>query len=558
VVTNFYREDKVTKEVLFSLIGGLGLFLFGMRLLSEGLQKVAGSKLRNILKLLTNVPIIGVFTGAGVTSLLQSSSATTVMVVGFVHAGLMVLRQAIAVIMGANIGTTVTAQIIAFKIDQYALPAVGIGFALMLLGKRRYLRFWGQALLGFGLLFYGLHIMKSITAPLTSNPGVISLFTRFSEQPILGVAVGALVTFIVQSSSATVGLTMALAAGGAIDFSGAVALVLGENIGTCITAALASIGTNTAAKRAAISHVVFNVVGVCYMLPLVYTGVYPRFIEAMTPGVLSDRTVMRHIANAHTMFNVFNALLFLPLVGLLAKLVTRIVPGEAGVVEAGPKYLEKHLLNTPAVALDQARREIVRMAGLAREAVADAMGGFFNSNRKMLARVEQKETVIDGLQQDITEYLVELSERTLNREESEQLPVLIHTVNDIERIGDHAENLMELAERGLEEKLFSSEQARRDIKRMYDEVDSMALEAIDALKQNSVDEAKQSLRREERLNRFQLELRQGHIQRLSEGKCNILAGIIFLDMVNNLEKIGDHLTNIAQAVMGSLRWEGQQ
>ena len=548
----------MTKEVLFGLIGGLGLFLFGMRLLSEGLQKVAGSRLRNILKLLTNVPVVGVLTGAGVTSLIQSSSATTVMVVGFVHAGLMVLRQAIPVIMGANIGTTVTAQVIAFKIDQYALPAVGIGFALMVLGRRRYLRFWGQALLGFGLLFYGLHIMKGITGPLTANAGVVSLFTRFSEQPILGVVAGAIVTFIVQSSSATVGLTMVLAAGGAIDFSGAVALVLGENIGTCVTAMLASIGTNTAAKRAAISHVVFNVVGVCYMLPLVYTGAYPRFIEAMTPGALSEQTVMRHIANAHTMFNVFNALVFLPLVGLLAKLVVKIVPGEAGVVEAGPKYLEKHLLNTPAVALDQARREIVRMAGLAQEAVGDAMSGFFNSDQKRLACVGQKEAVIDGLQKDITEYLVELSERTLNREESEELPILIHTVNDIERIGDHAENLVELAERKLEERLPFSEEAMRDIKRMYGEVDNMASEVANALEQKNIDEAKQSLKREERLNRFQTELRQGHIQRLSEGKCHILSGIIFLDLVNNLEKIGDHLTNIAQAVMGSLRWEERQ
>jgi len=545
----------VTKEVIFGIIGGLGLFLFGMKLLSEGLQKIAGQKLRQILKILTDKPIMGVCVGAIITAIIQSSSATTVMVVGFINAALMTLRQAIGVIMGANIGTTVTAQIMAFKIDQYALPAIGLGFLLWMVAKKKNIKFTGETILGFGILFLGLAIMKDVLSPLRQSEDMRMFLTSFSTNPLMGVLAGILVTVAVQSSTASIGLILALAVSGLIGFEGAVYLVLGTNIGTTITAQLASIGGNISARRAAMVHTFFNVIGVACMLVLVKSGIYLRFIDFITPGSPGDGNIMRHIANAHTIFNIFNTVAFLPFIGILEKMSKMLVPGEADEMHAEPKYLEKHLLNTPPLALDQTTNEIVRMAEFSRNALHDAMNGFFNKSSKQLAKVPKMESAVDNLQQEITKYLVELSQRNLTEEESEEIPVLLHSVNDIERIGDHAENLMELAERAIEEKQPFTEDAMRELKLTYNEVDSMITEVIFALKNNSSDEAEKALKRESTLNSYQMQFRQKHIERLNAGRCYVLSGIIFLDMINNMEKIGDHLTNVAQAITGSLRYD---
>ena len=542
------------KEIIFGIIGGLGLFLFGMKLLSEGFQKLAGTKLRQILKFLTDKALVGVVTGAIVTGIIQSSSATTVMVVGFVNAGLLALRQAISVIMGANIGTTITAQIIAFKIDQYALPAIGLGFALSVLAKKKTWRFWGQVLLGFGVLFLGLFIMKEILGPLKENPLIRQALVNFSANPLLGILAGAIITAIVQSSSATVGLIMAMAFNGLLTFPAAIALMLGADIGTTVTAQIASIGTNLTARRAAWAHTLFNVLGVSYMLIFVYNGWFARFIEFITPGDV-NANIMRHIANAHVAFKFVNAAVFLPFTGLLEKVCCWVVPGEIEELPAEPKFLERHLLNTPSVALDQATKELVRMTAVAQDAVSCAMKGFFNQDRRLLGKVSRQEEAVDNLQKEITQYLVEISQRSLTPGESEKLPTLLHSVNDIERIGDHAENLQELAERAVEEKLPFSQQALKEIHLVYDEVNSMIDDVRRALQDDNREHAQKALAREKTLNRLQLELRQNHIQRLSEGKCFVLSGIIFLDFINNLEKIGDHLTNVAQAVMGSFQWD---
>ena len=542
------------KEIIFGIIGGLGLFLFGMKLLSEGFQKLAGTKLRQILKFLTDKALVGVVTGAIVTGIIQSSSATTVMVVGFVNAGLLALRQAISVIMGANIGTTITAQIIAFKIDQYALPAIGLGFALSVLAKKKTWRFWGQVLLGFGVLFLGLFIMKEILGPLKENPLIRQALVNFSANPLLGILAGAIITAIIQSSSATVGLIMAMAFNGLLTFPAAIALMLGADIGTTVTAQIASIGTNLTARRAAWAHTLLNVLGVSYMLIFVYNGWFARFIEFITPGDV-NANIMRHIANAHVAFKFVNAAVFLPFTGLLEKVCCWVVPGEIEELPAEPKFLERHLLNTPSVALDQATKELVRMTAVAQDAVSCAMKGFFNQDRRLLGKVSRQEEAVDNLQKEITQYLVEISQRSLTPGESEKLPTLLHSVNDIERIGDHAENLQELAERAVEEKLPFSQQALKEIHLVYDEVNSMIDDVRRALQDDNREHAQKALAREKTLNRLQLELRQNHIQRLSEGKCFVLSGIIFLDFINNLEKIGDHLTNVAQAVMGSFQWD---
>jgi len=545
----------VVRELVFGLIGGLGLLLFGMMLMSEGLQKVAGAKLKQVLKFLTDKSIVGVLVGTIVTAIIQSSSATSVMMIGFVNAGLMTLRQAIGVIMGANIGTTITAQLIAFQLDKYALPAIGIGFGLMFFGKQKRLKFWGQVLLGFGLLFFGLVVIKQVFAPLKDMPQVSDFFVRFSSNPLLGILAGVLITLILQSSSAVVGFIMALALVGVIDFTTAISAMLGSNIGTTVTAQLASIGTSIPSRRTAMAHTIEKTIGVLIVLPFVYTGAFQRLVDVITPGIVTDGNIMRHVANAHTMFNVSCTMIFLPFIPLIAKIATFLVPGEVELDHAQPKYLEEHLLATPSIAIDQSVKEIVGMLDLSKLAVNEAMRSFFDKDPNLLKKVSKKEDAIDNLQSEITGYVVKISQGDLTPEESEKLPVLLHSVNDVERIGDHAENLAELAERAIEEKLPFSDTAIGELKDIYREVDSMMEDVKEAFFSQRPDCAKRALAREDKINKLQLQLRGNHIRRLNERRCVPLSGVIFLDFVNNLEKIGDHLTNIAQAICGSLQYD---
>ncbi len=547
-------------DIVFGLIGGLAFFLFGMKLMSDGLRRVAGERLKKIIHLFTKTPFIGVLVGTGVTCVIQSSSATTVMIVGLVNAGLLTLKQAIGVILGANIGTTCTAWLVSFmaifKITLYALPAVGLGFILNTFGKSKNTREWGQVILGFGILFVGLGFMKDSLDPLSQSPIIKSLFLKF-DNPILGVLTGMLVTMVLQSSSATIAMLQVLAFNGLISFETAIPILLGDNIGTTITAQIAAIGTNRNARRAAMAHTLFNAIGVLYMLVPVYIGLYSKLIDSFIPGPVTAKNVMMYIAVAHSFFNVFNTFfVFLPLIGWLEKLSIKMVPGKDEEIESAPKYLERRLLDTPALALEQATKEIIRMARLGRETVKDAMNGFLSDNTKLMKKVFEKEDAIDNLQKEIAKYLVELSQKDLSPTEAEELPVLLHSINDLERIGDHSVNLVELTERKIEQKLPFTPIAIEELKNMYAEVDNMIDEVIEALEKGDVDKAKQALKREETINKLQIDLRQSHVQRLSEGKCLLLSGLIFIDFVDNLEKMGDHLTNIAQSVLGGLRWDG--
>lgn len=552
----------MAKEIILGLIGGLGFFLFGMKLMSEGLRKVAGDRLKKILHLLARTPVLGVLLGAAVTALIQSSSATSVLVIGFANAALLTLKQGISIIIGANIGTTFTAWLVSFlavfKITTYALPAVGIGFAGTVLGRSRSAKMWGQVLMGFGILFVGLSIMKDVFEPLKESEEVRSLFVNFSQYPILGVLVGTLITMMLQSSSATIALVQILAFNGVISFPAAIPLILGDNIGTTITAQIAAVGGTVSARRIARAHLMFNVIGVLYMLIFIYNGLYIKFIDWIVPGAITGKNIMIHIALAHSVFNIVNAGVFLPFISRFERLIVRTVKEKPGAVAVAPQYLEEHLLATPPLAFEQTIKEVLRMIGLARCAVADAMSGFFNNDWKTAQKVAEKEEAVDNLQMEITRYLVELSRRSLAKEEAQRLPVLLHTVNDIERIGDHAENLVELVERKMERKLIFSAQAIDELKKMYVEVDNMVGDVVLALRDRDMDSAKRALKREETLNRLQIELRQSHVRRLEEGKCQLLSGLVFLDFVQNLEKIGDHLTNIAQSVLGGLRWDGEK
>jgi phosphate:Na+ symporter len=545
-------------EMIFQLMGGLGFFFFGMKTMSEGLKKIAGDKLKNFLHAVTKHRIYGVMIGALVTLFIQSSSATTVMVVGFVNAGLLGLKQAITVIIGANIGTTFTAWLVSsmsiFKISKYALPAIGIGFAIMSLGRTKK-KHWGQVLFGFGLLFIGLHYMKEAFDPLKNSEYIKNVFVMFSDQPILGVLAGIIFTFLLQSSSATIAIVQVLAFNGIITFDAAIPIILGDNIGTTITAQMAAMGANINARRAAMSHTVFNVIGTLYILVFVYLGWYSRFIDFIIPGEITLTNVMFYIAVSHITFNVVNKLVFLPFVGLLERVSIWLVPKGADAIDFGTQYLEKHLLDTPPLALEQVYRENVYMLSVAQKAVINAMQSFLDEDLKKIDKVLELETVTDNLQSEITQYIIELSQRNLSPEESQSLPVLIHNVNDLERIGDHSQNVAELARRKIEEKMVFSPEATKEITVMWDQVQLMFKEAEEALNNSDIQAAQKMLECEDRLNQMQEDLKREHVERLNDGTCKINAGFIFLELVNNLEKVGDLLTNVAQSVIGKMEWE---
>jgi phosphate:Na+ symporter len=554
------REDvRLTYQNIFALIGGLGFFFFGIRTMSESLRKVSSDRLKNILGLLTKRKFTALLVGTGVTALIQSSSALTVMLVGFVNAGLMTFHQAIPVIFGANIGTTMTAWIVSFvallDIFKLALPLVGVGFILREIPRRPQLKNWGGAVFGFATLLVGLAFMKDSVAPLQSSEALREAMISFCRYPILGVVVGAALTMLLQSSSATIAIVQVLAWRGLIDFPSAVSIILGDNIGTTITAQLASIGASTGAKRVAWGHTMFNVIGVCYMLPLVHNGWYPRLVAGFFPGGITETNVMMHIAAAHSLFNVANTIIFLPLTGVLERIVSRIVKPREDQLLLEPKYLERRLLETPSIALEQSKREIIRMLQIADAALRDSFALFFEEKWEYAQRVSRKEEAVDNLQAEITRYLIDISMQRLEEDEAEQIPVLIHSVNDIERIGDHAENIVELAQRKIDQKMPLSDEARAELHRMIDTTQEMISEVCQGLETGDKAHAHRALHCEERLNRMQIDLRHGHVQRLNDGACNMLSGLVYLDFVDYLEKIGDHLTNVAQGLLSGLRWE---
>ncbi|MBA7658760.1 hypothetical protein ES703_66719 [subsurface metagenome] len=559
----------MVKEMIFGIVGGLGLFLFGMGIMSNGLKEIAGQKLKDILGALTKHRVLGVLMGALTTALIQSSSATTVMIVGFVNAGLLTLKQALCVVLGANIGTTFTAWLVStfglggLKITAYALPAIGIGFLLRTVGKTRKIKSFGNILLGFGLLFVGIGFMKDAFSPLRDSTEVQRTLIWLGQNPLLAVLAGTALTMLLQSSSASIMIVQVLAFQGAFGTDWhvvaqvAIPFILGDNIGTTITAELAALQTSRNSKRVARGHTMFNVIGVAYMLPLVWTGLFGNIVEWITPFKLSQSTIMVHIAVAHSMFNVFNAIVFTAIVGWLEAIVTKIVPITEEELAQRPVVLEKHLLNTPVIALEQTKREIVRMARTAKKALRFSISGIVDDNRKELGSVREIEDFIDVFQLEITSYLSALSRRQLSDEVSIELPVLLHTVNDLERIGDHAVNIVEIAERKIKQKLSFSNSALTEAEQLRKEIDQMFDSVIAALENNDIEAAKSAAStNENNLNKMQIDFRRSHVQRMSEGVCTPQAGLIFIDLVDNIEKIGDHLTNIAQAIIGGLQWEG--
>ncbi len=528
--------------VIFGVLGGLALFLLGMKIMGEGLQRVAGDKIRRVLERVTRFPVVAVALGAVTTATIQSSSATTVLVVGFVNAGLMTLKQAIGIIMGANIGTTITAQVIAFKLTDYMFPIIAVGFGIYFFSKRRLYHYIGQFIMGLGILFLGLAVMSEMVAPLKNSPGFLEFIANFSRYPLLGVLVGILTTCIVQSSSATIAMLIALASEGIIPFSAAIPVLFGDNIGTCITAVLSSIGTNLNAKRAALSHVMFNVMGT--IIFLTFLPWFKEFVYLISP----DQPA-RLIANAHTSFNTLNTLLFLPFVGAFARFIEFILPGTVRIEEKGPIYLDERMMDSPAVALSLATKEIIRMAKIAGRSLEAAMNGFYEKNEKLLESAFKDEEVVDELERAITFYLAKLSQKGMTAALSGRHTGLLHVVNDFERVGDHAENIAELARARIEENLPYSDFALKELKDMYQLVCSSYNNALEALQNEDKKKARLVIESEPLIDRMEEILRKNHLHRLNKGICYPVSGVIFLDIINNLERVGDHANNIAQVVL---------
>ncbi|MGI6066060.1 MAG: Na/Pi cotransporter family protein [Bacillota bacterium] len=529
--------------ILFGLLGGLALFIFGMHFMGEGLQKAAGDRMQKILEVLTSVPVIGVLVGALVTAIIQSSSATTVMVVGFVNAGLMNLKQAISVIMGANIGTTMTAQLIAFKLTEYYLPIIAFGFGFYFFAKRKSLKYIGQVVFSFGLLLMGLEIMGASMNPLREYPGFRDAIASFGEYKILGVLIGILMTMIIQSSSATIGILMAMSTQGLIPLEVALPVLLGDNIGTCITTVLASIGAKLSAKRAAVAHVLFNVTGT--IIFLTFMPLFIKLVLAISPA----DDIARQIANAHTSFNLINTMLFLPMISYFAHFVTKIVPGEEKIIKKGPIYLDQRVLSSPSIAISVANLEIIRMGELAADNLDNAMRTFVNRDTKLLQDVLEIEDVIDQLEENITEYLARISQnRGLTESSSSLHSGLLHAVNDIERVGDHAHNIAHLAEISMEEDIYFTEYALSELKIMHKLVSDTFRAAMQSLKDNDISFADKVLENEPKIDEMEKRLRRNHITRLNEGQCIPHSGVIFLDIISNFERVGDHSTNIASVV----------
>ena len=529
----------------FSLLGGLGLFLYGMKMMSDGLENMAGDRMRRVLELLTNKRLAAVGVGAGVTAIVQSSSATTVMVVGFVNAGLMTLIQAAGVIMGANIGTTITAQLIAFKLSDIAPFILFAGMIMTIfLRKRRAIRL-GEIILGFGMLFVGLSLMSEAMAPLRENEAFRNFLVNF-KSPIIGILIGASFTAIIQSSSASVGILQAMALMGLIGLDSAVYIVLGQNIGTCVTALLAAVGTSTNSKRAAGIHLIFNVAGT--VIYLIVLAVFPSLLTWIAS--LSPENVTRQIANFHTVFNVSVTVLMFPLAPAMVKLVSVIVPDKSkpGSAEKKLVYLDERIIQTPAIALSQTMKELNRMGMITRDNFSLALDAFFNRDEMTVHKVAEIEKTVDFLSDNITNYMINFRGADLPEHDLKQLGKLHHVIIDLERISDRAENIAEYTMTLIDTKEKMTTEAKGELKVIADktmDVFQMSLEVFKTRDLAAMDSLEAMKREVDKMQRIYTE---NHIHRLQEEMCRPHTGVVFTNMLASLERIASHSINIAYSI----------
>ncbi len=527
--------------MIVKLVGGLGLFLYGMKLMADSLEKAAGTKLRRGLEVLTTNRFAGALVGCGVTALIQSSSATTVMVVGFVNAGLMTILQAAGVMMGANVGTTITAWIVSFDLKAIAPLFVFIGVVMMFLKKRSVKRI-GGIVLGFGLIFVGMEMMSDAMAPLKDMPSFQSLLVSF-KHPVIGILVGTLITMLIQSSSATTGMLVGLASVGAITLDSAMYVVLGANLGTCITAILASIGTSKTARRAALFHLFFNVIGVLVFSILLQFVPIAAWVSEAVPSTATQ------IALFHTIFNVFTLLLLIWYPQPVIKLTGLIIRGEDAMAKRRRfQYIGENLLETPSIAISQTIKEVARMGEIARENYELSMQAFLTPDESKVSLVLEQEQLVNFLNHEITGYLAKVTAQELSAEDASIAADLFHIINDIERISDHAENFTEYAMTRIESKIPFSDDALAELREMHSYVSQAVEKSALAFEYNDKELADEVIRIEKIVDDYEGNLKNNHVTRIASGRCTPRAGMIFTDLVTNLERVSDHATNIAYYV----------
>lgn len=535
-------------SLILTLMGGLGLFLFGMNFMSQGLQKAAGAKLRSVLTAISKNKYIAVLFGALFTAIIQSSGATTVMVVTFVNAGLMELTQAIGIIFGANIGTTITAQLVSFNLTAIAPVILFVGVVMFLFLKKPIFKKIGEVVIGFGALFMGISMMSGAMSQLNQYPGVINTLARLTN-PILAILVGLVITVIVQSSSVTVSILLLMAGQGLVTLPICFYFILGCNIGSCTPAVMAAMDAKKDAKRAALIHVLFNVFGMIIISVILIFAMEPftAFIQA-----ISGDDIKRSVANTDTIYKVFQTLVFLPVSSQFIKLVNMLVPG-GDVKHEGfsLQYISKHAVFSPTAAIVEAMQEISRMGRKAEENLQLSMEAFFDGDQLKIDQVYATEKYIDYLSHEITDYLVDVNQRQLPVSDSLKIGGLFHVVNDIERIGDHAENIADSAVRMKEENITFSKKATKEIQDMFAKDKQILACALEMFENEDRSHMKEIRAIEEEVDQMEIDLQNSHIRRMGKGKCSPESGLIFTDLVTGLERVADHATNIAFALINS-------
>lgn len=534
---------------LLTLAGGLGLFLFGMSMMNSGIEKTAGAKLRNILEFFTKNRFTGMLVGIVFTGIIQSSSACTMMVVTFVNSGIMTLSQAVGVILGANIGTTVTAQLVSFNLSEYAPAFVFLGVIMFCFIKKDMIQKVGEILTGFGVLFMGLAIMSEAMGGVSDIPAVLSFFGSL-KSPLLAVLIGTVVTAIIQSSSVTVSIILVMANQGLLDIRICLFIILGCNIGACATAMITAFSGKKNAKRAALIHLLFNIIGTIIMYVILIFGM-EWVVDLLTR--VSGENLGRQVANAHTIFKLFQVAILFPFSGLLVKMTYLLVPGEEKEIGYRAKlqleYIGGKNIFSPATAVFEATKELERMALLASENLNRAMNALITLDQEDIDEVYEVEQNINFLNHEITNYLVKISQTNLPVDDAKSIGGLFHVVNDIERIGDHAENVADSAKMRIEKGVGFSKEAMRELGEMLDMVNTLIRFAIEMFSTGTDEHIRDIMSLEDAVDEKERELQQKHIDRLTANECTPEAGMLFSDIISGLERVADHATNIAFSVM---------
>lgn len=534
------------QEILFHFLGGLGLFLYSIKTMGDGLQQAAGDRLRFYIDKYTSNPFLGVLVGIVVTALIQSSTGVTVITVGLVSASLLTLRQAIGIIMGANIGTTVTSFIIGFKLGEYALPLIFLGTMFLFFTKNRTANNIGRILFGVGGIFYALNLISAGMSPLKDLPQFKEYMVTLGQNPILGVVAGAVITVLIQASSATIGILQGLYAGGFLDLKGSLPVLFGDNIGTTLTVIIAAAGANISAKRVAATHVTFNVLGT--ILCLILLGPFTSMIEYFQ--ALLHLSPEMTIAFSHGAFNVSNTIVQFPFIGALAYFVTKLIPGEDEVVKYEPLYLDEQLIQqSPSIALGNAKKELLHLGNYAAKAFDLSYNYIIGLDEKVAEKGHKTEEAINTIDEKLTRYLIRLSSESLSQKESEVLTNILDSSRDLERIGDHAEGLLNLTDYLQRKDVHFSEAALEELAEIYQATTAFIKDALDSVENNDIEKAQSLIERHKEINNMERVLRKTHIKRLNKGECSTQAGVNFIDIISHYTRVSDHAMNLAEKVI---------